>query len=212
MLMGSFQFPSRFFVTATDTDVGKTVVSAMLTLGLNGTYWKPIQSGLLPTTDTDVIRSVTQLDESHFIPERFRLTQPLSPHRSAQLDGVEIHLSDFALPNHPHTHLIVEGAGGLLVPINEKDYIVDLIRHLDLPVCLVTRTQLGTINHTLLSLRLLQQANIPVLGVIMNGPLNPSNREAIAHYGQVPILGELEILDSLNPVMLKSAFDRLFGA
>ncbi|MBD2462322.1 dethiobiotin synthase [Oscillatoria sp. FACHB-1407] len=211
--MNSFQFPDRFFVTGTDTNVGKTVVSAMLTLGLEGTYWKPVQSGLEPMTDTDYVRSVTQLDETHFLPERFRLTQPLSPHRSAELDGVEIHLADFQFPKVLPTYpLIVEGAGGLLVPLNKTDLIIDLIQHLSLPVCLVARTQLGTINHTLLSIRQLQQANIPILGVIMNGELNPSNREAIAHYGQVPILGELEPLTVVTPSTLKSAFKKLFGS
>ncbi|NJN88225.1 MAG: dethiobiotin synthase [Leptolyngbyaceae cyanobacterium SL_7_1] len=205
-----FQFPSRFFVTATDTNVGKTVVSAMLTLGLDGTYWKPIQSGLEPMTDTDYVRAVTQLDRSHFIPEKFRLTQPLSPHLSAAIDGVAIHLSDFKLPETQHSHLIVEGAGGLLVPLNKTELIIDLIKHLDLPVCLVARTQLGTINHTLLSIRQLQRAGIPILGVIMNGDRNQANREAIAHYGQVPILGELEILDPVNPGTLRTAFDQLF--
>lgn len=208
--MDSFQFPPQFFITATDTNVGKSVVSALLTLGLNGTYWKPVQSGLDPISDTDYVRKVTQLDDSHFLPERFRLTQPLSPHLSARLDGVEIHLSDFSLPKSvPHAPLIVEGAGGLLVPLNSQDLMIDLIKYLELPVCLVTRTQLGTINHTLLSIRQLQRANIPILGVIMNGPKNLENKKAIAHFGNVPILAELEPLADVNPSTLKASFDQL---
>lgn len=202
-------FPDRLFITGTDTNVGKTVVSAMLTLGLGATYWKPIQSGLEPITDTDYIRQVTQLDDTHFIPERFRLTQPLSPHASAAIDGVQIHLSDFQLPATVTSHLIVEGAGGLMVPLNEHQFILDLIQHLNLPVCLVARSTLGTINHSLLSIAQLRRAEIPILGVILNGPKNPSNREAIAHYGRVPILGELEPLDAINPDTLKQAFDQL---
>jgi dethiobiotin synthetase len=202
-------FPDRLFVTGTDTNVGKTVVSAILTLGLGATYWKPIQSGLEPITDTDYIRKVTQLDDTRFIPERFRLTQPLSPHASAAIDGVQIHLSDFQLPSTATSHLIVEGAGGLMVPLNEHQFILDLIRHLNLPVCLVARSTLGTINHSLLSIAQLRRAEVPILGVILNGPKNPSNREAIAHYGQVPILGELELLDAINPDTLKQAFDQL---
>lgn len=206
----TLQFPSQFFITGTDTDVGKTVVAAMLTLGLRATYWKPVQSGLLPVTDTDYVRAVTQLDESHFVPERFRLTQPLSPHLSSAIDGVEIALTDFVLPTHTgKSHLIVEGAGGLMVPLNSTDLIIDLIRHLDLPVCLVARTRLGTINHTLLSIAQLRRAGIPILGVIMNGEKNSDNREAIAHYGQVPILGELEPLDPVNPTTLRTAFEQL---
>jgi len=208
--MSFFSFPEQFFVTGTDTDVGKTVVSAMLTLGLGGAYWKPIQAGITPITDTDYVRQVTRLDNSHFLPERFRLTQPLSPHQAAELDGVEIHLSDFALPSRVNKpHLIVEGAGGLMVPLNKTHFIMDLIQHLQLPVCLVARSQLGTINHTLLSLAQLRRANIPVLGVIVNGPKNQANREAIAQYGQVPILGEVDRLDRLNPCTLKKAFYQL---
>ncbi|MBD3881724.1 dethiobiotin synthase [Phormidium tenue FACHB-886] len=209
--MTGFIFPERFFVTGTDTNVGKTVVSALLTLGLQATYWKPIQSGLEPITDTEFVRSTTGLDSSFFMPERFRLTQPLSPHAAAAIDDVQIHLADFQLPRSlPTSHLIVEGAGGLMVPLNSQDLVIDLIKHLNLPVCLVARSSLGTINHTLLSLAQLQRAEIPVLGVILNGEKNPSNREAIAHYGEVPILGELEPLKDINPATLKAAFTQMF--
>jgi dethiobiotin synthetase len=208
--MKAIAFPDRFFITGTDTNVGKTVVSAMLTLGLGAVYWKPIQSGLEPITDTDYVRRVTELDDSHFLPERFRLTQPLSPHAAAALDNVRIALTDFELPSEiDKPHLIVEGAGGLMVPLNEQDLMLDLIAKLSLPVCLVARSSLGTINHTLLSLAQLRRAELPVLGVILNGAKNQSNREAIAHYGQVPILGEVELLASVNPATLKTAFQQL---
>lgn len=204
-------FPEKFFITGTDTNVGKTVVSALLTLGLDAVYWKPIQSGIDPISDTDYVRQVTGLDGSHFLPERFTLTQPLSPHAAAEIDGVEIHLSDFQLPSQlPYKPLIVEGAGGLMVPLNEQDFVIDLIHQFQLPVCLVARSTLGTINHTLLSLAQLRQMGIPILGVILNGPKNESNRAAIAHYGNVPILAELEPLAEVNPTTLKQAFDQLF--
>jgi dethiobiotin synthetase len=208
--MTNFVFPEQFFITGTDTNVGKTIVSALLTIGLQAAYWKPIQSGLEPMTDTDYVRFITDLDASHFIPERFRLTQPLSPHASAAIDQIEIKLSDFQLPRSAHAHLIVEGAGGLLVPLNSQDLMIDLIKALNLPVCLVARSTLGTINHTLLSLAQLRQADIPILGVILNGESNPINREAIAHYGKVRILGELDKLPSVNPITLENAFDRMF--
>jgi dethiobiotin synthetase len=203
-------WPSRFFVTGTDTNVGKTVVSSLLALGLKAAYWKPIQSGLEPITDTDYVRQVTGLDESHFLPERFRLTEPLSPHASATIDGITISLSDFQLPQTDKSHLVVEGAGGLLVPLNQQDFVIDLIKQLELPVCLVARSSLGTINHTLLSIAQLRRADIPILGVILNGEKNPGNRVAIAHYGQVPILGELEPLAQVNPASLNQAFEQLF--
>lgn len=204
-------FPEKFFITGTDTNVGKTVVSALLTLGLNAVYWKPIQSGLDPMSDTDYVRQATGLDDSHFLPERFTLTQPLSPHAAAEIDGVKICLSDFQLPLQlPYEHLIIEGAGGLMVPLNEQSFVIDLIRQFQLPVCLVARSTLGTINHTLLSLAQLRRMEIPILGVILNGPKNEGNRAAISHYGKVPILAELEPLAEINPATLKQTFDRLF--
>lgn len=203
------QFPKQFFVTGTDTNVGKTVISAMLTLGLGAAYWKPIQSGLDDITDTEFVRRVTELDDSYFIPERFRLTQPLSPHASAAIDRTTISLTDFHLPPTDKPHLIVEGAGGLMVPLNDRDLIIDLIRWLNLPVCLVARSSLGTINHTLLSIAQLRRSQISILGVILNGTPNPSNRAAIAHYGQVPILGEVDRLDAIDPPTLTAAFRNL---
>lgn len=200
-------FPPAFFVTGTDTDVGKTIISALLTLGLQGAYWKPIQSGTTPSTDTEAVRLLTQLDDSHFIPERFRLKHPLSPHAAAALEGKTIHLHDFVLPHTAKPHLIVEGAGGLMVPLNDRDFILDLIQVLRLPVCLVARSTLGTINHTLLSLEQLRRSNVPILGVILNGPKNPSNRDAIVRYGRVPILGEVEPLPELTPETLKQCFE-----
>jgi dethiobiotin synthetase len=209
--MKGFVFPNQFFIAGTDTNVGKTVVSALLTIGLRATYWKPIQSGLDAMTDTDSIRIATGLDDTFLLPERFRLTQPLSPHAAAAIDGVEIHLTDFKLPRSLFTqHLIVEGAGGLMVPLNSQDLMIDLIKFLELPVCLVARTSLGTINHSLLSIAQLRQSDIPILGVILNGKPNAINREAIAHYGKVSILGELDYLDHINPVTLKNTFDRIF--
>ncbi|GAB4134854.1 MAG: dethiobiotin synthase [Cyanobacteria bacterium J069] len=211
MTFSSTWFPDQFFIAGTDTNVGKTVVSALLTLGLNAAYWKPIQSGLDPISDTNYVRQVTGLDDSHFYKERFSLTQPLSPHAAAAIDGVSIHLSDFEMPTGlPHRYLIIEGAGGLMVPLNDQDFVIDLIKQFQLPVCLVARSTLGTINHTLLSISQLRRMEIPILGVILNGPKNEGNRAAIAHYGNVPILAELELLDEINPATLKRTFDQLF--
>ncbi len=203
-------WPDRIFITGTDTNVGKTVISALLLAGTNGTYWKPIQSGLDTITDTDYVRQATQLDATHFLPEQFRLTQPLSPHLSAAIDGVTIDLSDLQLPSQvAHSPLIVEGAGGLMVPINDRHYIIDLIAAWQLPVCLVARSTLGTINHTLLSIAQLRRYQIPILGVIVNGPENIENCRAIAHYGQVKILGKVHPLPEVSPITLKQAFYQL---
>ncbi|HAT49051.1 MAG: dethiobiotin synthase [Nitrospirae bacterium] len=187
----------NIFVTGTDTGVGKSVVSAWLVQHLGAHYWKPIQSGLDGETDTHIIQKLTGLDDHHCYPPTFSLTQPLSPHEAARRDGISIHLDDFSLPPAPRP-LVVEGAGGVLVPLNKKDFMVDLIRHLDLPVVLVARTALGTINHTLLSLEALRHRQIPILGIILNGPENPANTQALRDYAHCPILAAIPHLTPLN--------------
>jgi dethiobiotin synthetase len=204
-------FPKTFFVTGTDTGVGKTLVCAILMKGLAAGYWKPIQSGIEEITDTDWLRKATGLPDSHFMPEAYRLTQPLSPHAAAEIDGVRIHLDDLHLPeaNHFH-HLIVEGAGGVLAPINDRQFMKDLINHLNIPVLLVARSKLGTINHTLLSLQCLRQSGLDVLGVVMNGPTNQINRCAIEFYGSVTVCAEIDILPKINPQILFESFSKYF--
>lgn len=202
-------WPQQFFVTGTDTEIGKTVVSSMLTIGLGGTYWKPIQSGLQEETDTQFVQRVTELGSDHFLPENYRLNEPLSPHASAAIDGVEITMQDITIPDYQHGPLIAEGAGGLLVPINDRHMIIDLIDRLKLSVVLVVRSELGTLNHTFLSLEALRKRQIPILGVVMNGPKNRSNRKAIERYGNVEILTELEPMEEITPARLKEEFDSL---
>ncbi|MDN5849272.1 MAG: dethiobiotin synthase [Nitrococcus sp.] len=203
--------PERLFVTGTDTGIGKTVVSAMLTLGLRARYWKPVQSGLDEETDTQFVKRVTDLPDTCFFAERFRLTAPLSPHASAAMAGIEIHLHDFVLPSAtPEESIVVEGAGGLLVPLNSTQMIIDLIAHLGLPAVLVTHTRLGTINHTLLSIAQLRLRSIPIAGVIMNGPENAINRQAIEHYGRVPVIGVVEPLPAISRPTLQAMFNSIF--
>lgn len=207
--MASFEFPDQFFVSGTDTGIGKTVVSAILTKGLNATYWKPVQSGLEEMTDTEVVRELTQLPGDYFIPETYRLTEPMSPHASAAIDGVEIDMNNFRLPDA--SPLVVEGAGGLIVPLNEDSLVIDLIEQLELPVLLVARSGLGTLNHTLLSIEALRRRDIPILGVVMNGPIHDSNRKAIEHYGEVEIIAEIEPLDELTPETIERTFEEKFS-
>ncbi|MDZ7773357.1 MAG: dethiobiotin synthase [Balneolaceae bacterium] len=201
-------FPERFMVSGTDTGIGKSLVSAVLTLGLGGVYWKPVQSGLEGETDTEFVRRVTGLGAEHFRPERWRLNEPLSPHAAAAIDGVEIALDDFELPEHREGPLVVEGAGGLLVPLNGRHMIIDLAERLELPVLLTVRSELGTLNHTFLSLEALRRRDIPVLGVVMNGPRNRSNREAIERFGEVEVLAEIEPLEEINPGALECEFQK----
>jgi len=201
--------PDAFFVSGTGTDVGKTVVSGILLSGLEAKYWKPIQSG--NPTDTNFLKEITELPAENFLPERHIFSQPVSPHLASNLSGQSIELKDFELPEHPDSHLIVEGAGGLLVPLNDKDLIIDLIGHLGLPVLLVALSGLGTINHTLLSIHALKARNIPILGVVMNGEPNQSNREAIEDFGKVPVIAQCERLPELNKKELTSAFREYFS-
>jgi dethiobiotin synthetase len=206
-----FVLPPRLLITGTGTDVGKTVVAAILMAGTRGLYWKPVQSGLEDATDTQWIQRATGLPERHFMPERHKLRRPLSPHASAALDGVSIELSDFQVPDPaPRDHLIVEGAGGVLVPLNDRYFMLDLFIHLGLPVLLVASSQLGTINHTLLTLNTLKSSQVPVLGVVMNGPRDESNRRAIEHYGEIPVVAQIEPLSTLDEAALEKVFARHF--
>ncbi|MBF0126443.1 MAG: dethiobiotin synthase [Magnetococcales bacterium] len=186
------------FVTGSDTGVGKSVAAAWLVGLLAGAYWKPVQSGLEGESDTGMVRRLTGCVT---FPETFRLTHPLSPHEAARLDGLELRLEDFSLPATPHP-LIVEGAGGVLVPLNGEAFMVDLMARLGLPVVLTARTALGTINHTLMSLECLRRRDLAVAGVILSGPPDPANREAIARFGAVPIIAEIPWLAPLTSATL----------
>lgn len=200
-------------VTGTDTGVGKTIVSAMLTLALGAIYWKPIQSGTAGGTDTERVAALTGLPPSHFLPERYVLREPLSPHRAAELDGVAIKLANLALPDGPANRaLIVEGAGGVLVPINRALLQVELFARWGAPVILVARTALGTINHTLLSLEALKARSIPLLGVVFVGDAMPDSEQTIVEMGQMKRLGRLPLLPDMNAGRLRAAFDANFSA
>jgi dethiobiotin synthetase len=205
MRMSEFEFPKAFFVTGTDTDVGKTMVCAILLKALGGTYWKPVQSGIEEETDTERVRKLTELPPSHFLPETYRLSKPLSPHASAKLDGRHIDMRDFVLPPFDHKPLIVEGAGGVMVPLNEDSLVLDLIEQLHLPTVVVARSGLGTINHTTLTINAIRSRGIAVLGVIMNGERNEGNRQAIEHYAKTKVIVEVPPLTTVSPAAIAQA-------
>lgn len=203
-------FP-RFFITGTDTDVGKTVAAAWLVLHLDGAYWKPVQSGTSDGMDEPTVRAITGLPADRFFPPTYTLSQPLSPHEAARRDGVAINMARFTMPA-AHRALVIEGAGGLMVPLTDKDFVIDLIARLGTPAILVARSGLGTINHTLLSLKALRDKNIPVAGIIINGPKTPHNRHAIEEYGGVPVLAEIDRLPAVTRdalLAIKPEFDLL---
>lgn len=202
------EIPRRFFITGTDTEIGKTVVSSMFMSSLDATYWKPIQSGLEEETDSQFVQRVAEVDDSKIIPERWVLNAPMSPHASADLDGVSISLDDFELPSFSTRHLIIEGAGGLIVPINWEYTMLDVIEKLEMPVLLVARSGLGTLNHTLLSLKALRDRGIHVFAVLMSGPYHNSNRETLRHFGDLPVY-ELGQLPKIDKSSLQIAFSQL---
>ena len=198
-------------VTGSDTGIGKTVVCAMLTFALDGLYWKPIQSGTDGGTDTQRVQAMTNLPPSHFLPERYVLRAPLSPHRAAELDGVAIQPETLDLPQIPGNRwLIIEGAGGVLVPIDRQTLQIALFSRWRAPVIVVARTALGTINHTLLTLEALQRRAIRVIGVIFVGDAMPDTERTIAEFSGVKSLGRLPILPALDAGTLREAFDAHF--
>jgi dethiobiotin synthetase len=203
--------PSHFFITGTDTGVGKTVVSALLCAALDAIYWKPIQTGARDGTDRAAVMRMAQLSRNRTIPESYRFSPPVSPHSASIRAGVRIALGKIRMPRlGPQDQLIAEGAGGVLVPINKTQRMVDLMCHLEIPVLLVSRTSLGTINHTLLSLAALRSAKLGIRGIIMVGKENQENRKAIEHYGRAPVIGFVPILKRLDRNSLVEIFQKHF--
>jgi len=203
--------PERFFVTGTDTGVGKTVVSALLCAALDAYYWKPIQTGTREGTDRRTVSRIAQVAPAKLLPETYRFAPPVSPHLAARKAGVRIELQEIRVPEiGVRENLVVEGAGGAMVPINETQLMTDLMKHLALPVLLVARTALGTINHTILSLAALRAAGLRVRGVIMVGKPHADNRNAIEQYGQIGVVGAVPPLKNLNRASLLNAFHKSF--
>jgi dethiobiotin synthetase len=196
-------------VTGTDTDVGKTVFAAALVAALDGYYWKPVQAGTEPETDRDTVLRLSGLAADRILPEVYRLTLPASPHLAAERDGVEI--EDARLAALPDVRpLVIEGAGGLLVPLNRRTLLIDLVARWGLPTVLVASTRLGTINHTLLSVEALRDRGIPIAGVAFSGAENADSERTICDLGKVRRLGRLPWIEPLSAHSLRAAFDASF--
>lgn len=201
---------NQYFVTGIGTEIGKTVVAATLVEALQADYWKPIQSGDLDHTDSMKVQNWISNAQTRIFPERFRLNTPLSPHAAAAIDGVEIKVQDFQLPDTSRP-LIVEGAGGLLVPLNHRETMLDLMQNLGLPVILVVRHYLGSINHTLLSLEVLRSRGIVLAGLLYNGVENVASEKAIEALSGVKLLGRVEEMEEISPEMVAQQADLLRG-
>jgi dethiobiotin synthetase len=192
----------QYFITGIGTGIGKTITSAIITEKLKADYWKPIQSGDLAQSDSMTIESLISNNQTVIHPETYRLTQPLSPHLSAKIDGIEIELNNFQLPK-TNNNLIVEGAGGLMVPLNDKALILDLVKYLKLEVIVVSQHYLGSINHTLLTINTLKQHNMSIRGIIFNGEENLESQSYILNYSDIKHLGNIPTLrniDKLNVI------------
>ncbi|HZK76714.1 MAG TPA: dethiobiotin synthase [Candidatus Kapabacteria bacterium] len=192
-------------VSGTDTGIGKTLLSATLMAALpEYTYWKPIQSGLVDGKDSETVLRLSGCLPNRILPETYLFSQPLSPHAAAAIDGKKIEKEKLQLPNC--SSLIIEGAGGLLVPLTEDLLYIDIFKLWELPVLLACRSGLGTINHTLLSIEALRTRDIPILGCVLIGEINPSNENAIEHYGNVAVLGAIPPIFSFESSELVSLF------
>ncbi|SBO44608.1 dethiobiotin synthase [Cyanobium sp. NIES-981] len=199
--------PVKLVVCGTDTDVGKTVVSAWLVQGLGAHYWKPVQSGLDGGGDAGRVQALLDLPAGRLCPEAYRLREPASPHWAAELEGVRIDPGRLALPSVPGP-LVVETAGGLLVPLRRDWLQIEQLQQWQLPVVLVARSGLGTLNHTLLSLEALSRREITVLGLILNGPAHPDNPRTLTELGGVPLIGHLPPLPNLLASALQAEWQR----
>jgi dethiobiotin synthase len=200
-----------YFVTGTDTNVGKTVLSALLVAALDAVYWKPVQTGASDGTDRESVSLWSEAKADQLPLERYRFYKPVSPHLASREEGVRIDLDAFELPAaRAGRKWIIEGAGGVMAPLNERDLMRDLIQRIGFPVIIAARTALGTINHTLLTLAALREARIPICGVALIGDENIENRRAIEHYGNIRVIGHIPMLKRINRAALLEAYKKYF--
>jgi dethiobiotin synthetase len=192
----------QYIIAGIGTEIGKTFISSILTEALQADYWKPIQSGALDFTDTDTVKNLISNTKTVFHPEAYRLNEPMSPHAAAAIDGVEIELSKFQLPL-TNNHLIIELAGGIMVPLNDRETNLDLIKKMNIPVILISKNYLGSINHTLLSVKVLKMYNILVKGLIFNGEQNKSSEEFILNYTKLECLGRVNFEENIDKNVVK---------
>ena len=197
-----------YFISAIDTDVGKTIVSAILVEALKADYWKPIQAGNLEDSDTMTVQSLISNSTSQFYSETYRLNTPASPHYAAEIDGLQLEPHSIQLPKTSN-QLIVEGAGGLFVPINDKALLIDLMQDLNIPVILVIKNYLGSINHSLSSIYALQQKNIPIKGLIFNGPSVASSEDYILQYSKLPLIAKIPELSAISKQTIREQAERI---
>jgi dethiobiotin synthetase len=193
----------KIFITGIGTDVGKTVVSGILTEALQADYWKPVQTGSYFSTDSAKIQKYISNPISQILPETYILGQYMSPHAAAELEHVRIELDNIKIPPTSNQTVIIEGAGGIMVPLNENHFIVDLITQLDAEVILVIQNYLGSINHTLLSIDALKFRNLKILGLVFNGPPHKLSEDIILSYSGLKCIGRIQKESSIDAKVIK---------
>ena len=200
-------FSKRIIICGTDTDVGKTIVSSFFVQGLKGIYWKPIQSGTEEGTDTKTVCNLLNLEPNRYISERYKFKAPVSPHWAAEQESGFIEPSNLKLPDLDEL-IIIETAGGLMVPLNRDWLQIDQLKVWGAPIILVARTGLGTLNHTLLSLEALRHRNLVVLGIVLNGPQHKDNPKTLEQFGDTKILACLPIFEEVNAKVLSQEWNK----
>ena len=187
----------KFIICGTDTDIGKTLISSFFVKGLNSFYWKPIQSGIESQTDSQTVEKLAQVSKEKIIKEAYVFTKPLSPHWAAEIDQKAIDFDKLRLPKVQGS-LIIETAGGLMVPITRNFLQIDQIKQWNLPVILVCKSSLGTLNHTLLSIESLKRRNIEILGLVVNGEKHLDNPKTLVDFSGIPLIAEFPYIKKMD--------------
>ena len=187
----------KFIICGTDTDIGKTVISSFFVKGLNSFYWKPIQSGIESQTDSQTVEKLAQVSKEKIIKEAYVFTKPLSPHWAAEIDQKIINFNKLRLPKVQDS-LIVETAGGLMVPITRNFLQIDQIKQWNLPVILVCKSSLGTLNHTLLSIEALKRRDIEIFGLVVNGEKHLDNPKTLVDFSGIPLIAEFPYIPKVD--------------
>jgi len=195
--MSSHKNIFKFIICGTDTDIGKTLISSFLVKGLNSFYWKPIQSGIESETDSETVAKLAQVSKEKIIKEAYVFTKPLSPHWAAEIDQKTITFDKLRLPKVQGS-LIIETAGGLMVPITRNFLQIDQIKEWNLPVILVCKSSLGTLNHTLLSIEALKLRNIEILGLVVNGEKHLDNPKTLVDFSGIPLIAEFPYIKKID--------------
>ena len=198
----------KFVICGTDTDIGKTLISSFFVRGLNSFYWKPIQSGMESETDSQAVKRLAKVKKTKIINEAYIFREPVSPHWAAEIDQKVVNFQRLNLPNVDGS-LIIETAGGIMVPITRNYLQIDLIKKWNIPVILVCRSGLGTLNHTLLSIEALKKRNIKILGLVINGKKHLDNPKTLTEFSSLPIIAEFPFIQKIDSNKLDIIWEKL---